>query len=367
MRTNFPSVSRILLIGFSLEEYDQIHTILIEAGYEVLVVELGTEPHKQDQLDLVILRASISNLDLNALIQQVRQQHISSFIPILLVTSEERFELRDLEVNDFIPTPIQPEFLLHRVQVLLKWKQLIDELIQRNQQREEFVAFLVHDLRSPLSATNQVLRQILQGVFGSTLLELQEVLDQIVNSNQTLIQIVETLLNTYQYENGQQSSNLLPGEVLEWSQQVVDEMSPGAKQKGLLLTLRLEEQRDSAIAVRGDRLALYRLLTNLISNAIQYTESGTIEVRLTSLSSRDASESRQVMIEVEDTGIGIPAENLETVFNRFQRGGGQQQGYGLGLYLCRQIVKAHQGSIAVRSARGRGSIFTVHLPALTAE
>lgn len=329
----------------------------------MLVAELRTALYQQDQPDLIILRASISNLDLNALIQQIRQQQISSFIPILLVTSDDRSELREIEANDFIQTPIQPEVLLHRVQVLLRWKQLIDELIQSNQQREEFVAYLVHDLRSPLSATNQVLRQILQGVFGNTLLELQVVLDQIVNSNQTLIQIVETLLNTYQYETGQQSSNFLPIDLVELSQQVVNEMLPLAHQKGLLLTLRLEEPRDSSIMVWGDRLELYRLLVNLISNAIQYTESGSIEVRLNSLLSRDTSESEQVMIEVEDTGVGIPTENLETVFDRFQQGGVRQQGYGLGLYLCDQIVKAHQGSIAVRSDRGRGSVFTVYLPA----
>lgn len=349
-------------MGFPLEEHNRIQTILIESGHEVSATDLRTGPLERDPLDLVILNASISNPNLNPLIQQIRQQQLSSFIPILLVTSNDLSELREIEANDFIQIPIQPEFLLHRVQVLLRWKQLIDDLIQSNQRREEFVACLVHDLRSPISATNQVLRQILQGVFGNTLLELQEVLEQIVNSNQTLIQIVETLLSTYQYEMGQQPSNSLPVNFVELSRQVVNEMTPLAHQKGLPLTLRVEEQRGSMFSVKGDRLALYRLLINLISNAIQYTESGSIEIRLNSLNSRDLSESEQVMIEVEDTGVGIPAEKLETVFDRFQRGGVRQQGYGLGLYLCRQIVKAHQGTIAVRSERGRGSVFTIYLP-----
>lgn len=367
MRTNFSSFSRILLIGFPLEEYHQIQTILIENGHEVLVTPLRTESLDHDQLDLIILKASVSNPNLQALIQQIRHPQIPSFIPILLVTSGDRWEFQEIDATDLIPTPIQPDFLLDRVQVLLQWKQRIDALIQRHQQQEEFVAALVHDLRSPLSATNQVLRQILQGRFGHTLLELQDVLEHIVNNNQILIQIVETLLNTYQSEMGSPLANFVPINCVELSQQVVNEMTPLAHQKGLSLTLQVEAPRDSMISVRGDRLALYRLLTNLISNAIQYTDRGAIVVRLTSVSSPDASGSGQVMIEVEDTGVGIPAENLGTIFDRFQRRGAHPQGYGLGLYLCDQIVKAHQGTMTVRSEQGRGSAFTIYLPGLTIE
>ena len=113
------------------------------------------------------------------------------------------------------------------------------------------------------------------------------------------------------------------------------------------------------------RTALYRLLLNLISNAIQYTESGSIEVQLYSSTSTQPSPREQVTIEVVDTGSGIPAERMETIFERFQQTSAAGRGYGLGLYLSKQIVESHQGNLTVRANQGRGSVFTVRLPACT--
>ena len=206
----------------------------------------------------MILHAILPDLRHRALIQQIRQQQTASFIPVLLIAANDSLSLLrslETEANDFMEAPAEPNQLLNRVQVLLKWKQLIEELIQLNQQREDFVACLLHDLRSPLSATNQVLRQMLQGVFGSTLPELELVLNQVEENNQNLIQMVETLLDSYRYEAGQQFLNFLPIDLTELSQQIVDQMSPLATQKGLALTLHLEVkpgQEPPVMIVLGD-------------------------------------------------------------------------------------------------------------------
>ncbi|WP_369750688.1 sensor histidine kinase [Anabaena sp. PCC 7108] len=125
--------------------------------------------------------------------------------------------------------------------------------------------------------------------------------------------------------------------------------------KNLTLNAKLNNIQPSAVKVRGDRIELHRLLINLVGNAIRFTDAGSVEIRL-------SSTFQGVTIEVEDTGIGISRSEKSLLFERFRQGKHQRPGNGIGLYLSRQIVEAHQGNISVSSTVGKGSIFTVHLP-----
>jgi signal transduction histidine kinase len=107
----------------------------------------------------------------------------------------------------------------------------------------------------------------------------------------------------------------------------------------------------------GDRLELHRLFTNLIGNAIKFTESGSINIRLNT-----QTQSNTINIKIADTGMGIPPEEIETLFERFRQGSHKTSGSGLGLYLSRRIVEAHQGNILVNSELGKGSVFNISLP-----
>ena len=108
----------------------------------------------------------------------------------------------------------------------------------------------------------------------------------------------------------------------------------------------------------GDRLELYRVFINLIGNAIKFTDQGKIEVRL----SRPVSSHDSLMLEVEDTGIGIEQSDRANLFTRFRQGDHKRSGSGLGLHLCQRIIDAHQGEIDVRSKVGEGSLFRIKLP-----
>jgi signal transduction histidine kinase len=122
----------------------------------------------------------------------------------------------------------------------------------------------------------------------------------------------------------------------------------------------------------GDRLELHRLFTNLVGNAIKFTDSGSVNIRITSVLSSDKSRNFEfslpstigdyITIEVADTGSGIPSEEQATLFERFRQGSHKSSGSGLGLYLSRRIVEAHQGIILVNSELGKGSVFIVLLP-----
>ena len=108
----------------------------------------------------------------------------------------------------------------------------------------------------------------------------------------------------------------------------------------------------------GDRLELHRLLTNLAGNAIKFTDNGSVTIHLEA----DSSNCSTIAIKVLDSGQGISPEQQATLFERFRPGSHKRSGSGLGLYLSRRIVEAHQGTIKVNSELGKGSIFTVTLP-----
>jgi signal transduction histidine kinase len=122
--------------------------------------------------------------------------------------------------------------------------------------------------------------------------------------------------------------------------------------------------------VMGDRMELRRVLTNLIGNAIKFTDTGSVTVRILEhqnlpvASALNTPES-WVTIEVEDTGAGIPLEEQSIIFERFRMGKHKRADSGLGLYLSRCIVEAHGGTITVSSEVGKGSLFSVELPVFT--
>ena len=119
----------------------------------------------------------------------------------------------------------------------------------------------------------------------------------------------------------------------------------------------------------GDRLELHRLFTNLIGNAIKFTDAGSVTIRLIPdyrllqrLLAQINNPFPTLMIEIKDTGQGIPTEEQATLFERFRQGSHKRSGSGLGLYLSRRIVEAHKGTIEVKSELGKGSVFLVRLP-----
>jgi len=143
------------------------------------------------------------------------------------------------------------------------------------------------------------------------------------------------------------------------AEDVVDQFQIPAEEKHVRLTARIEP----GMKILADRVQIERLFSNLLSNAIKYTPAnGTVQVRV-----RRDEKQNWARIEIEDTGVGIPAENLPHIFDRFYRVRNAEtnliQGLGLGLSFVAWIVKAHGGLVEVTSAVGAGTKFTVRLPA----
>ncbi|MEO1560384.1 MAG: HAMP domain-containing sensor histidine kinase, partial [Cyanobacteria bacterium J06632_19] len=179
-----------------------------------------------------------------------------------------------------------------------------------------------------------------------------------ITSNDDLLHMVNSLLEVYRYEADCKQINFHKINIYDLVSDVIQELTPLAEEKELKLKSNLENI-DSANSelyiIFADRIEIKRVLTNIIGNAIKFTKTGFIEVNL-NLNSQTAE------ISIKDTGPGMAPEEQAILFERFRTGKRKNSGSGLGLYLSRCIMKAHNGSINVESESGNGSMFTISLP-----
>jgi two-component system, NarL family, sensor kinase len=225
--------------------------------------------------------------------------------------------------------------------------------------REDFASTLTHDLKTPLLGAIATLEAFRQEKFGTVSSTQQQVLAMMARSNQSSLQLVETLLDIYRNdtEGLMLQENFVDLSILveETANTLLD--LAASRRVHLAITYGNSEFR-RALWVKGDSLQLQRVFTNLLANAINHSCRGDrIEVVL------ESQASHQV-IKILDTGSGIQAEEFPHLFERFHQGGGDRQakGTGLGLYLSRQIVEAHGGTIWAENRHPSGALFGVKLP-----
>lgn len=371
---------RILVVDDSPDNLFLIQATLEDDGYQISLAEDGkTALALVERLlpDLILLDVMMPEMDGYEVTERIRQNPKLPYIPILLITAHERSSVvkgLDIGADDFIRKPVDIDELLARVRSLLRLKHSIDEREQMVRQREDFVSRLTHDLRTPLVAADRMFLLFQQEAFGALPQEMHEAVDSMTRSNQKLLQMVNTLLEVYRHEAGCKTLIFNPVDLRELAEEVVQELKPLAEERGLKLTVAVEQGSEAdaigqlTTTVMGDRLELHRVLTNLVGNAIKFTEQGGITIHITATSVGQPSNSAKpqsafVTVAVQDTGAGIPLEEQSTLFERFHSGEHKRSGSGLGLYLSRRIVESHQGTIEVRSQAGAGSVFTIRLPA----
>jgi signal transduction histidine kinase len=363
---------RILVVDDSPDNLFLVQTILEEEGYEITLAENGRSALneiEQSPPDLVLLDVMMPGMDGYEVTRRVRDNAKLPFIPILLITAHDHasvVEGLDTGADDFIRKPVQVDELLARVRSLLRLKHSVDERDQIARQREDFVSWLTHDLRTPIVAAERMLSLFRQGALGELSPGMQEAIATMDRSNRNLLAMVNTLLEVYRYEAGRKTLSFSPIDLRKLLQEVIEELSPLAEEKNLTLKLDLGESADSHLRdckIIGDRMEIHRVLTNLIGNAIKFTDSGSVAVHASIASNTSNSDNPAVVIDVNDTGPGITLEDQKVLFERFRQGNHKRSGSGLGLHLSRRIVEAHQGAIEVKSELGKGSLFRVSLPA----
>ncbi|HKE28504.1 MAG TPA: heavy metal sensor histidine kinase [Bryobacteraceae bacterium] len=241
--------------------------------------------------------------------------------------------------------------------LILTFNRMIERLEASFQQMKQFSTDVSHELRTPITAIRGQLEVAL--FTAKTTEQYREAIFNALTDIDRLSQIVRALLLLSQAESGQLALQKSPLDIREVVQDLAEQYQIPAEAAGI----HLSADAAAKCVVYADRVQIERMITNLLSNAIKFTpEGGQVHI-----SARTVDEHAEIV--VEDTGRGIPTEHLPHIFDRFYRVPGSnaasahEQGLGLGLSFVAWIVKVHKGTIDVDSHPGRGTRFTIKLPA----
>jgi len=220
--------------------------------------------------------------------------------------------------------------------------------------RRDFISNISHELRTPLAALKALVDTLRDGALED-LPAARRFLTRMETEVDALTQIVQELLELARIESGQVPLRLAPSPVGELVLPAVGRLQPPAERAGLALAVDLPPNVPLVLA---DAERVRQVVTNLVHNAIKFTPRGG-QVRVSAAPSGD-----EVVIQVRDTGVGIPADDLPRIFERFYKANRARTGggTGLGLAIARHIVQAHAGRIWVESIEGKGSTFYFSLP-----
>ena len=222
--------------------------------------------------------------------------------------------------------------------------------------RQDFVANVSHELKTPLAAIQATVETLLDGAMHDAEHNTR-FLERIRESGDRLHRLVQDLLSLARIESSQAPLEMEPIVLQSAVEACIGRHVDRAKAKNLQLST---EPAQEAVSVFGDEEALAEILDNLVDNALKYTpEGGTITLRW-------FAEGRHAVLQVVDTGVGVPEKDLPRIFERFYRVDKARSrelgGTGLGLSIVKHLVHALGGTIAADSQVGRGSSFTVRIP-----
>jgi signal transduction histidine kinase len=230
---------------------------------------------------------------------------------------------------------------------------MASQLRQTEETKRAFFATVSHELRSPLTSIRGAIDILHEGTPGP-LTERQERLTNIIAlSSERLLGLANQILEMSRLQAGLVELDRKPLDLAELVDRVVEELHPQAEEAGVALE---RERYGLHFAYLGDEERLYQLVVNLGANAIRFTpRGGRVVVRII-----DASPEFE--LQVEDTGVGIPADALPSIFDPYRQAHQDRGGTGLGLAIVRGVANAHGGRVTAESREGKGSRFTVLLP-----
>ena len=339
--------------GYRLLEFRSLTQAVREftAGWAAVLLEVSAGGVLLALLFTLLTSRSVSK-PLRDLVAQLRRGERDSQIPETVTVGPAAGEIRVL-AEAFNRTAAAAQ---------RSWNELQTAKVaaeSANRAKTEFIANISHELRTPMN-----------GVIGMTELLLGTMLDEeqrdyamtVRESAESLMGIINDILDFSRIDAGKMNIRVAPCELRQVLSEVVGLLSVRAAAKGLRLNLVYPTGVPSHVVADG--LRIRQVMMNLVGNAIKFTETGSIEIRA---ESKPASETEAIFtLTVKDTGIGIPADKLDSIFDKFTQVDGSMTrtygGTGLGLTIVRQLLELMSGSISVESRLGEGSTFRAVLP-----
>ncbi|MBT4137527.1 MAG: response regulator, partial [Candidatus Latescibacteria bacterium] len=345
-------------------------------GEEAMASFLSAPP------DIAILDIIMPKMSGIEVCQQIKDNHLLRHIPVVLATAleEQDAKLAGIEAgaDEFLNKPFDLNELKARLRSLLRGKDLFDELQKRYEElnqvyrevdqknkeleslnglKNQFLGMAAHDLRNPLNVISNFSQFLSSDLAGQVDEEHLGFIDNIQKSSESMLNLVNDLLDISQIEAGKLNLNLAR---VDLQDVIVHNMTLNrlmADQKKISLTFQCKSDTTFSVV---DAPKIDQVLNNLISNAIKFSQSATcIEVVL-------VQRDEMLVLSVKDQGQGIPEHEIPQLFQAFQKTSVKstagEKSTGLGLMIARKIVEGHGGKIWVESKSGHGSTFTFTLP-----
>lgn len=235
-------------------------------------------------------------------------------------------------------------------------KKEIEDLKSQEEYRKDFIGNVSHELKTPIFNIQGYILTLLEGGMEDENIN-RNYLIRAEKSVERMINIVEDLDTVTKLETGQLALEHIKFDIVELAKDVAEMLQMNAKQKGIVF--KIKGKNDKPVFVKADRDRIRQVLTNLMLNSVKYgKKDGSTEVRFYEM-------EENILVEVADNGMGIPAKHLPHLFERFYRvdksRSRESGGSGLGLAIVKHIIEAHEQAINVRSTEGAGSTFSFTL------
>lgn len=342
--------------------------MLTEKGYQVRKAingQMALNTVRSLIPDLILLDINMPDLNGYQVCEQLKADEKTREIPVIFISAlDDVFDkVKAFQVGgvDYISKPFQGEEVMARIEnqltICRQKKQLQNEIKERQKTEETLEIYLhavSHDLRNPVIGMLMILNNLIKNSQGETKEVSRKILQQMANSCDRQLTLIDSLVETRQNDLWGVSLELKPLSLYEIGQQIGQEWE-----------LRLRENQATLInnfspdlpLVNADAHHLWRVFENLLANALKHNPQGiiiTFSARL---------EGNYLRCSIADNGVGISETQRKQLFDRYQRGNNNNQiSLGLGLYLCRQIIHAHGGEIGIMNNDEKGSQFWFTLP-----
>ncbi|MCP4401446.1 MAG: response regulator [bacterium] len=373
MTSAMPSKGSLLLVVDDNEmNRDVLSRHLTRQGYEVLTARNGEEAlemiHAQT-FELVLLDIIMPKMNGYQVLQQLKQKGLLHALPVIMISALDELNnlarCVELGAEDFLSKPFDPVLLKARIRSCLEKKRLRDlsvEYLQNlawlaeenTKEQAKFMRIMVHELKSPVSASKMMAD--LMSYYPLDNPKIAHLPGKISARMDQLLQLIRDLLRLAKVKSGDFLSELTVFDLVGETAKECELYRTQAKEKGLAFHFKNPEE---PLYVRFDAQGYNLIFSNLASNAVKYTSSGFVNITL-------KRQESWAVLEVSDSGIGIPEEDIPQLFQEFFRASNAKkqkiQGTGVGLAGVKHIVERHGGQLDFQSRENKGSTFSIRLP-----
>ncbi len=366
----------ILLVDDDRTSIRTLEEILKKEGYNLRYAPSGEAAlveYEHRQPDLLLLDVMLPGIDGFEVCRRLRDKHGEGCAPVLFISaSAENMKQNDgfrAGGVDYLAKPIQAKDALLRIRAHLgvhlyarRQQRLADELGRANEAKNKFIGMCAHDLRNPLASIRGLAEFLQDPTLGKLTPEQLAIVSSIHDASQTMLTLVNELLDISTIESGALTLNRSATPLHELAANAIRLASINASRKGMSITL---SDTSASPVLSIDAPKIRQVLDNLISNAIKFSPSGSVITVSIGIPPHE-SPLGFASISVRDQGPGIPVAEHDRLFKDFsllstQPTGGEKC-TGLGLMICRKIVEAHGGNIEAINQSGGGCVFSFTLP-----